>query len=56
MRVTKTPTDEINFDNIAAMLCGEELDETQQEDVKKLREQYDRKHKFKTKQSKDTED
>ena len=39
---------EINFDNIAAMLCGEALTEEQMEDVKEFQKQYDEAHDKKT--------
>ena len=39
---------EINFDNIAAMLCGDKLTDKQVEDVKELQKQYDEAHEKKT--------
>ena len=35
-------SDSINFDSVAAMLCGQPLNEEQKEDVKKFNEAYDK--------------
>ena len=33
--------EEVDFGAVAAMMCGEELSETQKEEIKKVRQQYD---------------